>query len=384
MKKFILLLSIILLISGCSCYPAEPIEKEKIDKNHNVMDKSQENISEYNEQVDEVPIDIEQEEVAVSKDAITLSFIGDIMTDSYIGQYIMDYGNDYPWQHVSRILNADDITFANLETSVSERGKTYKPEGFGFRSKPSTLEGIYNAGIDTVSLANNHSLDFGEEALIDTMSYLSQYNINYVGAGIDKTAAEAPIIINSKDYTVGFIAYNSIIPWESWKASEQSSGTASFSKNDTDNIMKNIEQIKDTCDLLFVVLHWGVEYSNTPEEWQIQLAHQIIDAGADGVIGHHPHILQGIEIYKEKPILYSIGNFVFLKYNEAAGKTGIFQLEYKDDVFKSIQFYPVEIMYCKADLYDTESVTGIEYINLLQELSQPFGTQVQKDGSILP
>ena len=303
------------------------------------------------------------------------------MTDSYIGEYIDSYGVDYPFDDIMDILINDDITIANFESSISLRGETYKPTGYGFRSRPYTLEGLVNGGIDTVSLANNHVLDYGEEAFKDTLDYLKKYDIRNVGAGENINEAEEALIIEKDNYTIGVIAYNSIIPWESWKATEDSVGTAWFSKEYNDHIIENIKNTKKDCDLVFVILHWGVEYSDEPQDWQIELSHRMIDSGADGVIGHHPHILQGIEIYNDKPILYSIGNFVFLKKNEDAGRTGIFQLKYNGESFIQGQYYPVYLKYCKANLLTTESEMGREYIKHLGNLSREFNLIILENGN---
>ncbi|MCK5763810.1 MAG: CapA family protein, partial [Clostridiales bacterium] len=187
---------------------------------------------------------------------INISFLGDIMTDSYIGEYIGSYGVDYPFEDIKYILTSDDITICNFESSISLRGETLKPKGYGFRSKPYTLEGLVNNGIDTVSLANNHILDFGEVAFKDTIDSLNEYGIRHVGAGDNTNQAEKPLIIKKDNYTIGIIAYNSIIPWESWKFTDDDAGTAWFTKDYNDNIIENIKKTKEECDLVFVVLHW--------------------------------------------------------------------------------------------------------------------------------
>ena len=369
MKKFIMIFSMMILV--VLIYRAYDISASE-----NISSEIEESVH------DEQEIDMVKEEIKeeIQYEDIDLSFLGDVMTDSYIGEYIDSYGVDYPFEDIRDILTDDDVTIANFESSISLRGETLKPKGYGFRSKPYTLEGLVNNGIDTVSLANNHIFDFGEAAFIDTIDSLNEYGIRHVGAGDNINQAEKPLIIEKDNYTIGIIAYNSIIPWESWKATDDVAGTAWFTKDYNDKIIENIINTKEECDLVFVVLHWGVEYSSEPEDWQIELAHKMIDSGADGVIGHHPHVLQAIEIYNDKPILYSIGNFVFLKKDEDAGRTGIFQLKYNGESFIQGQYHPVYLKYCKANLLPVDSEMGEDYIEHLTDLSEEFNTTLLKDG----
>jgi len=362
MKKIIIICSLILLTS-CTYHADDMSTDERLSSEikeiNDEVDNSELQINgtvQNKQKINTVKVKEKEEEIKEEKikeekyEDIDISFLGDVMTDSFIGDYVDSNGVDYPFEQVGNILNGDDITIANFESSISLRGETFKPKGFGFRSKPYTLEGLVNNGIDTVSLANNHILDFGEVAFRDTIDSLEKYDIRHVGAGENINQAEKPLIIEQDNYTIGVVAYNSILPWESWKASKNGVGTSWFTKDYNDKIIENIKSTKKNCDLVFVILHWGIEYSDKPEEWQIELAHRMIDAGADGVIGHHPHVLQGIEIYNEKPILYSIGNFVFLKKDEDAGRTGIFQLKYNGGSFIQGQYHPVYLKYCKANL----------------------------------
>ncbi|MEA3424184.1 MAG: CapA family protein [Bacillota bacterium] len=370
MKKFVMICSIMILVVWIyHAYDMSNSENVSSEIEEIVQDEKEIEIAEAEK--------IEEE---IQYEDINLSFLGDVMTDSYIGEYIDSYGVDYPFEEVKNILLDDDMTIANFESSISLRGETLKPKGYGFRSKPYTIEGLVNNGIDTVSLANNHILDFGEVAFNDIIDYLNEYGIRNVGAGDDTNQAEKPLIIKKDNYTIGIIAYNSIIPWESWKATDDNAGTAWFTKDYNDKIIENIINTKEECDLVFVVLHWGVEYSNEPEDWQIELAHRMIDSGADGVIGHHPHVLQAIEIYNDKPILYSIGNFVFLKKDEDAGRTGIFQLKYNGESFVQGQYHPVYLKYCKANLLPVDSDMGEDYIKHLTDLSNDYNTMLLEDG----
>lgn len=312
---------------------------------------------------------------------VNMLFMGDVMMDSFVADNIAMFGIDYPWEDITQITNNADISVVNLETSVSTRGETKKPKGFGFRSAPETLLGLTNSGIDLVSLANNHIMDFGSDALSDTISSLENYNIQYVGAGENISQAEELITIESNNNTIGFLAYSSILPWKEWSATDTSPGVAPLNPNDYENILNIINEANKSVDILVVILHWGTEYQSTPNEWQVELAHKMVNNGADLIVGHHPHILQGIEFYQEVPILYSIGNFIFLKKDDEAGKTGAFEIVFEDKSFKTGQIFPVYIQYTKANLLTPEDKLGKEIIQMLNNLSKPFGTTVDESGN---
>lgn len=382
-SNLLILILISILFTGCRA-------KEEVSKDEQAEGIQQENkIEKINAEINKVDeilpkkekASIEPEEIKEPKELV-ISFMGDVMMDSFIGDYIRDYGSDYPWTDVAPITKESDLAIINLETSVSTRGETKKPEGYGFRSHPDTLQGLVNSGIDMVSLANNHTLDFGEEAFFDTLESLNQYGIAYVGGGKNKREAEEAKILEKNGFKMGFVAYTSVIPWSSWEAGEDKPGTAVLKMEYKEKILKNIQDASKKCDRLTVLLHWGVEYDQAPSEKQRELAHAMIDAGADIIVGHHPHILQGIEFYKEKPIFYSIGNFVFLKNDELCGKTGIFTITVDENGFKSGTFDPVHIQYCKANLLHKNEGQGKEIIDMLRKLSSPWGTIINENGEI--
>ncbi|HOQ17129.1 MAG TPA: CapA family protein [Defluviitaleaceae bacterium] len=374
---WILILYLILILSACNKAEKTSAENEALIKEDQVIENTDEELKreENEEEVTQIP---EAEE----PQKIVIAFMGDVMMDSYIGDYIRDRGVDYPWEDVASITQAADLAVINLETSVSTRGSTKKPEGYGFRSHPDSLQGLVNSGIDLVSLANNHSLDFGEEAFNDTLDYLDQYGIAYVGGGKNKNEAEQLKIIEKNGIQLGFLAFTSVIPWSSWEATEDKAGTAVYKEEYKERLLQNIENASKECDILTIIPHWGVEYAQVPSEWQRELAHEMIDAGADIIVGHHPHVLQGIEFYKEKPIFYSVGNFIFLKNDDLCGRTGIFQLTLDKDGFKKGEFYPVNIQYCKANLLNKKEGRGKEIIDMLRELSASYGTIINEEGEI--
>ena len=164
-------------------------------------------------------------------------------------------------------------------------------------------------GIDLVTLANNHALDFGTDALVDTLDTLDQAGILHVGAGRNLDEAKEPVIAELKGMKIGFIGASRVIPETSWNATSTKPGM--LVTYDPALTVQEIEKLDEVCDYVVVYVHWGIERAEHPEEYQRTMGRQYIDAGADLVVGSHPHVLQGIEYYEGKPIVYSLGNFVF-------------------------------------------------------------------------
>lgn len=316
------------------------------------------------------------------KPLTTLRFGGDVMMTSFFANYIDRYGVDYMWNDVSHLFNEATYSFVNLETSVSTLGVSNKPEGYGFRSNPSTLTGLVNAGIDYVNIANNHIFDYGVDAFFDTLNNLDEYNIKYTGAGanIDDAFLIKYDLVN--DLKISFVSATSVLGSAKWEATKDKLGLATLKEYNYDLLLNKVAEAKENSDVVVVNLHWGFEYENYPEEYQKTLARRLIDAGATIIVGHHSHVLQGIEYYKNGMIFYSVGNFNFLISTENTQQTAVFEVNLNKEGIQSSKMYPVKIASCKANLL---SVGGVEYnkiINNINERSNSFGTVIDEFGNI--
>ena len=243
-----------------------------------------------------------------SRDTITFTFVGDVMMAGNVGRLVADKGYDYPFQHVADRLRAADWTLANLETPISERGEPEQKQ-YAYRTSPKALPAIKDAGIDVVNLANNHVLDYGREAFLDTLDHLQSAEIGYVGAGRNEEEAYRPLFVETEGIRVAILGFSMVVPDVSWKAAGDQPGVA-----ETYDYTRPVEAIRkaaEEADLVVVMAHWGEERNPHPVAKQTEMAHRYIDAGADLVIGSHPHVLQGAEKYKDRWIFYSLGNFVF-------------------------------------------------------------------------
>lgn len=247
--------------------------------------------------------------------SVTLNFVGDIMMTGRVETLLKEKGYDFPFAHVATIFQQDDYTIANLETPVTRRGTPADNKEYVYKSPPEAIPALKDAGIDLVNLANNHSMDQGEEGLLDTFQHLGEHAIAYIGAGLDQEQAYAPTVIERNGLRIAFLGFSRVIPEVSWYAGKGKPGVAAT--YDPALAVAAIGKAKEKADLVVVIAHWGKEKTDAPVDHQQQLARTYIDAGADLVVGGHPHVLQGFEQYKGKWIAYSLGNFIFTRSQTA-------------------------------------------------------------------
>ena len=248
-----------------------------------------------------------------TKNITELIFAGDVCLSGYVTA-------NYDKAGISGVLEDGllltmqqaDICMVNEEFPFGTGGTQAEDKQYTFRTDPS-YSSIFT---DIVTLANNHVLDYGQEVLRQTFQTLDEKGILYAGAGESVEEASALRTIEANGETYGFLAASRVIPVTSWNVENSQPGV--FTTYDKTALVHAIERAKDNCDFLTVYVHWGIERNTMPEDYQIELAHAYIDAGADLVIGAHPHVLQGIEEYQGKMIFYSLGNFIF---NQSIEKT---------------------------------------------------------------
>jgi poly-gamma-glutamate capsule biosynthesis protein CapA/YwtB (metallophosphatase superfamily) len=229
------------------------------------------------------------------------------------------------FSQVRPLFQGANVAFVNLETPVSSRGTPKTQKSITFHSPPALVEGLAAAHINVVSLANNHALDYGPVALADTIGYLNAAGIAHSGAGATLATARAPALLTTPAGKVAVLAFTDIIP-AGFPATATGAGVSPTAPDRT-AMLSAIGAAAREAAYVIVSFHWGIEYTGQANAEQRSLAHAAIDAGADLVLGTHPHVLQGLELYRGKLIAYSLGNFVFDDHDEPIGETVVLQVK---------------------------------------------------------
>lgn len=247
----------------------------------------------------------------ITEEEASLVFAGDILLSGHVLNAYQQAGGIHGVldEGYRGLIAEADSFIANQEFPFSNRGAAATDKEYTFRLEPEHVVLFQEMELDIVSLANNHALDFGRDALADSIVTLDQAGISYLGAGDNLDQAKAPVFREINGIRVGFLGATRVIPVADWAANQYSSGM--LSTYDPTELLTAIRDLKAQCDYVVVYVHWGIERAKEPESYQRSLGRQYIEAGADLVVGSHPHVLQGIEYYQGKPIVYSLGNFVF-------------------------------------------------------------------------
>jgi len=275
-----------------------------------------------------------------ASEEVSLVAVGDISFSRGVERMVKKQKDlNYPFLKIRDYLKSADLVFGNLETPITE-GPEIPDFEMVFRSNPGTEQTLKQAGFSVLSLANNHTPNFGEQGLKDTFNYLAEVGIKFVGAGNNEQEANQPVYIETKGIKFAFLAYNDtyVVP-ASYEAANSHAGTA-FMR--TEKMAEAVKEAKQKTDFVIISMHAGIEYTDKPNDSQVNFAHAAIDAGADLVIGHHPHVVQTMEKYKGKYIFYSLGNFVFDQPQSQETKEGLaIKVYFAKDGINKISLLPV-------------------------------------------
>lgn len=280
---------------------------------------------------------------------VTMSSVGDLMLSRTVYRKMTEFGYMSPFAKVSDKLSSADITFGNLETSISDMVNA-PTSGMSFVAPSKSMEGINASGFDVLNLANNHSTNFGLKVYADLLTILDANKVVYVGGGVNASEAKSYKTFESKGKKFAFIGVNSIVGDQAATASSPGNWKitlapwGNINQTQVDEVVSVITKAKAENDFVIVMPHWGKEYTHDPNDEMKNLAHQIMDAGADLIVGTHPHWTQGIEFYNEELITYSLGNFVFDQEWSQETKEGLIldTIFYKDRLV-SAEVIPVVI-----------------------------------------
>ena len=271
------------------------------------------------------------------------------------------------------VLGGNDIRFANLDCTFDCSGTPPHPDEYLIAASPGQLDLLCELGINLVSQANNHSMDFGGRSLQITKTQLVGRGIRCVGAGCDIFEARKPVLIDCNSLRVGFLAYASTHPWiGAIAATKEDPGVAPL---DPVSMKQDVEALNVVADCVVVSVHWGKEYINYPAPEYLKLGKQLIDSGAMVVLGHHPHVVQGIEEYRGGVICYSLGNFIFPDYPEQGLRfetefdfsIGV-SLELSRDAVESYEVVPFRFVGNKSPVV-LRSLDGVKCLDHLSQYS---------------
>lgn len=308
---------------------------------------------------------------------VSIVIMGDILLGDTVYPHLERNGLDYPYREIKPILEKADVAVGNLEFAVTTRG-VKENKTWTFRAGPEVLPPMKEAGFDAVSLANNHAIDYGRQGLLDTLDNVSQAGIGLFGAGHNEEEAYSPWVVEQGGKKFAFLGFSRIVRSETWKAIGDQPGVAETHQQE--RAVAAIKRAKETNDVVIVYPHWGTENTTKVEPYQRHLAQAYIDAGADLIIGAHPHMLQGIEQYKGKWIMYSLGNFIFQTIEERplTWETVIFEARFAKDGAVSIKLHPFITTAAQPKKMQREAERRL--FERLTDIS--FGVKINEDGDV--
>jgi poly-gamma-glutamate synthesis protein (capsule biosynthesis protein) len=276
---------------------------------------------------------------------VRLMAVGDVMLAQSIGRRIKSNGLLAPWTKVKPYFDQADLVVANLECVISDRGTPWA-KTFTFRAPTIAAQSLAAAGIDAVTDANNHAVDYGFDSFGDTLHYLDAAGVGHFGGGSNQAAARAPLIITRNGLRIAFLGY--VLPFsgkpafntKQWAADAGSPGLAI---GYPDVVAADVTAAKQVADIVVVMVHGGIEYSFRPNAAQKRFDLAAFNAGAALVIGAHPHVLQGYVYQNHQAIAYSEGNFVFDRFTGDENDTAILDVTLSADGVDSLRWIPIEI-----------------------------------------
>ncbi len=310
--------------------------------------------------------------------ALTVAASGDVLGDRRVGSFVDENGGEAVFAKVRPLLEPAHLAFVNLESPLSERGTPDPHKEYTFLGRPALVDGLATAGIDVVSLANNHAVDYGPAALLDTIGLLDKAGVNHAGAGADAQAARAPALLITPAGVVAVLAFTEMIH-PGFPATADRPGINPTTP-DRKKLLAEIAAAEETADFVIVSFHWGTEYTGKANADQRRLAHQAVDAGADLILGHHPHVIQGLELYKNRLIAYSLGDFVWNHHSRETGETFVLQVAMKAGEPPLVDVVPV---YLDEATGVPAPVTGAEadaILSRLTRLSADLGLELTRAG----
>ena len=313
----------------------------------------------------------------------------------FVGDLLPLQDRDY-LTHATALITSADFAVGNLECPLSthgcraplkldDRGRALRNE-YLFRAPPSQAQRLADAGFDALTLANNHTMDFGGEALLETLAQLDAVGIAHTGAGPDRAAAREPVVREVAGQTVALLAY--VSAWtlpatDGFAATDELAGTVFVggspegepTQTTREMLRNDVRAAGKRADFVVVAFHWGTEGTDAPDPLPRRLARLCIDTGADLVVGHHPHKLHGIEIYRGRPIAYSLGNFAFPTPWESNHFSAALEVRIEAGQWRELIVHPVLLRFRAGDPAPAQGADLKEIVDRVTTLSEQLGTE---------
>lgn len=310
-----------------------------------------------------------------------IALVGDVMLGRLVNQKLKHSLPVFPWGNTLPLLQDTDLRICNLECVISDIGRPWSttPKVFHFRSDEKNIASLQAGSMDIVSLANNHVLDYEYEALQRMLSLLDAHQIVHAGAGRNLEEAARPALCQVKGQKIGFLAFTD--NEEDWEAQQDKPGIfyvpTKLNDNRAQDLFKHIHNLRMDSDFIIISAHWGPNWGYNPPQEHVSFAHALIDAGADLIYGHSGHIFRGVEIYKNRPILYCAGDFIddyAVDEVERNDESFIFVLEIEPKYVR-LYLYPTTIHNFQANLATGE--WGKQILLKMRMLSKELGTAME-------
>ena len=317
---------------------------------------------------------------------ISVAVVGDIMFGPDVSQIMDREGSLAPFAGAVEYLKDANITFGILEGGIGTRGEAIQDKEQTFRSRPSAARGLANAGFDVVSLANPHIMDYGREGFLETLEFLSWYGVKYVGGGVNMEEARRPLVLTVEGIKVAFLAYYRGSQFDPAFARSAEPGPAFPIYGELE---RDVTAAKEQADLVIVSMHWGIQeegkQGNAVTNRQRLYAQKLIDSGADVVLGQWIHTLQGIQIYKGKPIVYSLGDFIYGAYAKKLPVGFMIKFIFSGDRILKMEITPFSTSNTKTGSYFPAALhdqPAQDALAILGKLSKELGAEIQVNGDI--
>ena len=303
-----------------------------------------------------------------NKKLIKIAAVGDIMLGDLpacygfgVGSVIQRESVDFPFKRVTDHLKKSDIVFGNLEVILSDRGRNpfWLPTLY-LRGMPKAGEALKNAGFDVLNVANNHLMQHGGDCFLDTLKVLKNVGLDSIGVANEENGYHSiPCIKEVKEIKIGFLGY-------SLRPEEYSLTGTRYAMGTRESILADLKKLKKEVDIVVISLHWGDEFIQKPSRKQIELGKEIIDEGAHIILGHHPHVLQGIQRYAHGLIAYSLGNFVFDQWLPSTRDSMILEVDLHKNGIENHKVTPARL----NRFYQPGVLEGQEFNELSAELTR--------------